>query len=92
MVTKGHEWHGEAFAPLNADLKVKGLVISMYQHTTLVDRQMTQMYYDMTPFPVLGEVKKESVVEQDVIYHVAVAQKHPGKQCSRELYEIAEKL
>ena len=92
MVTGGHEWHGESFPALNPDLKVKGLIISMYQHTTVVDKQMTQMYYDLIQYPVLGEVKKESVVEQDVVFHTAVAQKHPSKQCSRELYAIAEKL
>ena len=92
MVTGGHEWHGESFPALNPNLKVKGLIISMYQHTTVVDKQMTQMYYDMVQYPVLGEVKKESVVEQDVVFHTAVAQKHPSKQCSRELYAIAEKL
>ena len=92
MITRGHEWHGEKFPPLNPDLKVAGLIISMYQHTTVVDRQITQMYYDMGLYPVLGEIKKESVVEQDVIYHKSTAQRHPSKMCSTEMYDIAEKL
>lgn len=92
MVTKGHTWHGEKFKPLNKKLKVKGLIVSMYQHTTVVDKTVTQMYYDFNKYPVIGEVKKESVVEQDVVFREPVVKRHPGRRCSIELFRIAEKL
>ena len=92
MVTKGHEWHGEKFPPLNSKLKVAGLIISMYQHTTAVDKTLTQLYQDSKEYPVLGAVKREAVVEQDVFYHQPTAKRHPSKMCALELYDIAEKL